>query len=248
MFGGAAPDALAALVPHAGHPARRARQHHDRRASTARPDVDRGAVPAGAVPRPTPSVLDGVSLLGDGTRLRHALGAPGGHHPRHRLPAGGRLGRRHRSRSARPGSTCGSRRAPTPTQAAGRADRAPARAPHRGASQVTVGDARRPAAPFRADTDGPAYAAMRDGDARGVRARRWRCSGRAGRSRCATSSHETYPDAEIILMGVEEPLALIHAPNESVDPTEIAAWRLGRGALPPGVRHRKGMIGTCPSS
>ena len=33
---------------------------------------------------------------------------------------------------------------------------------------------------------------------------------------------ETYPDAELILMGVEEPSALIHAPNESVDPGEIA--------------------------
>jgi cysteinylglycine-S-conjugate dipeptidase len=32
---------------------------------------------------------------------------------------------------------------------------------------------------------------------------------------------ETYPDAEIFLMGVEEPKCLIHAPNESVDPTEI---------------------------
>ena len=37
---------------------------------------------------------------------------------------------------------------------------------------------------------------------------------------------ETYPDAEQILMGVEEPLALIHAPNESVDPTEIEAMAL----------------------
>ena len=34
---------------------------------------------------------------------------------------------------------------------------------------------------------------------------------------------DTYPDAEIILLGVEEPLALIHAPNESVDPNEIRA-------------------------
>ncbi|WP_231123525.1 hypothetical protein [Nocardioides sambongensis] len=32
---------------------------------------------------------------------------------------------------------------------------------------------------------------------------------------------DTYPGAEILLMGVEEPLALIHAPNESVDPGEI---------------------------
>ena len=37
---------------------------------------------------------------------------------------------------------------------------------------------------------------------------------------------DTYPDAELILMGVEEPLALIHAPNESVDPAEIAAMAL----------------------
>ena len=37
---------------------------------------------------------------------------------------------------------------------------------------------------------------------------------------------ETYPDAELILMGVEEPLALIHAPNESVDPSEIAAMAM----------------------
>ena len=37
---------------------------------------------------------------------------------------------------------------------------------------------------------------------------------------------DTYPEAEMILMGVEEPLALIHAPNESVDPSEIAAMAL----------------------
>ena len=37
---------------------------------------------------------------------------------------------------------------------------------------------------------------------------------------------ETFPQAEIMLMGVEEPLCLIHAPNESVDPTEIATMAL----------------------
>jgi hypothetical protein len=30
-----------------------------------------------------------------------------------------------------------------------------------------------------------------------------------------------YPNAEIMLLGVEEPRCLIHAPNESVDPSEI---------------------------
>ena len=37
---------------------------------------------------------------------------------------------------------------------------------------------------------------------------------------------DTYPEAELILMGVEEPMALIHAPNESVDPSEIEAMAL----------------------
>ena len=37
---------------------------------------------------------------------------------------------------------------------------------------------------------------------------------------------DTYPDGEIILIGVEEPQALIHAPNESVHPDEIANMTL----------------------
>jgi cysteinylglycine-S-conjugate dipeptidase len=36
----------------------------------------------------------------------------------------------------------------------------------------------------------------------------------------------TYPESEIILIGVEEPLSLIHAPNESVDPREITFMAL----------------------
>ena len=42
---------------------------------------------------------------------------------------------------------------------------------------------------------------------------------------------DTYPGAEIILMGVEEPLALIHAPNESVDPSEIERLALSLAIL-----------------
>jgi acetylornithine deacetylase/succinyl-diaminopimelate desuccinylase-like protein len=36
----------------------------------------------------------------------------------------------------------------------------------------------------------------------------------------------TYPQAELTLIGVEEPLASIHAPNESVHPKEIADMAL----------------------
>ncbi len=47
---------------------------------------------------------------------------------------------------------------------------------------------------------------------------------------------EQFPGAEIVLMGVEEPQALIHAPNESVDPSEIEKPRRRRGPVPAGPR------------
>ena len=47
---------------------------------------------------------------------------------------------------------------------------------------------------------------------------------------------DTFPDAEIMLIGVEEPRCLIHAPNESVDPTEIENMALADGAVPAAVR------------
>ena len=74
--------------------------------------------------------------------------------------------------------------------------------------------------PFRAETDGPAYAAMRKAmnEAYG---RDMVLLGQGGSIPLCNVFHETYPDAELLLMGVEEPLALIHAPNESVDPGEI---------------------------
>ena len=74
--------------------------------------------------------------------------------------------------------------------------------------------------PFRADTDGPAYDAMRAAmnEAYG---RDMVLLGQGGSIPLCNVFAETYPDAELILMGVEEPLCLIHAPNESVHPDEI---------------------------
>jgi hypothetical protein len=40
-----------------------------------------------------------------------------------------------------------------------------------------------------------------------------------------------YPAAEVILMGVEEPLARVHAPNGSVDPRAIAIMALTEALL-----------------
>jgi len=75
--------------------------------------------------------------------------------------------------------------------------------------------------PFEARTGGRAYqalaVAMKEAFGRDMTT-----LGQGGSIPLCNVFADTYPDAEIILMGVEEPQALIHAPNESVDPTEIA--------------------------
>jgi acetylornithine deacetylase/succinyl-diaminopimelate desuccinylase-like protein len=79
--------------------------------------------------------------------------------------------------------------------------------------------------PFLARTDGAAYralgAAMEEAFGKPMVQ-----LGQGGSIPLCNVLAETYPDAEIILMGVEEPQALIHAPNESVHPQEIARLAL----------------------
>ena len=74
--------------------------------------------------------------------------------------------------------------------------------------------------PFLARTDGPAYEAVR-GAMQDAFGRDMVLLGQGGSIPLCTVFGATYPDAEILMLGVEEPLALIHAPNESVDPREI---------------------------
>ncbi|MEX0167988.1 dipeptidase [Streptomyces sp. LMG1-1-1.1] len=74
--------------------------------------------------------------------------------------------------------------------------------------------------PFRARTDGPAYRAL--GSAlREAYGKDMVQSGQGGSIPLCNVLAEHFPDAEIALIGVEEPGCLIHAPNESVDPSEI---------------------------
>ncbi|OWY81522.1 dipeptidase [Rhodococcus sp. BUPNP1] len=80
-------------------------------------------------------------------------------------------------------------------------------------------------APYRARTDGPAYQALAAAMQQAYD-RPMVMLGQGGSIPLCNVLADTYPDAEIILMGVEEPRALIHAPNESVDPAEIAAMSL----------------------
>jgi cysteinylglycine-S-conjugate dipeptidase len=74
--------------------------------------------------------------------------------------------------------------------------------------------------PFTAATGGPAYAAMSAAlaDAFGRSAT---TAGQGGSIPLSNVLQDTYPDAEIMMIGVEEPQSLIHAPNESVDPQEL---------------------------
>ncbi|WP_327678003.1 dipeptidase [Kitasatospora sp. NBC_00458] len=74
--------------------------------------------------------------------------------------------------------------------------------------------------PFRASTGGPAYAAL-DKAMQEVYGRPMSFLGQGGSIPLCNVFAETFPESEIILMGVEEPRCLIHAPNESVDPGEI---------------------------
>lgn len=74
--------------------------------------------------------------------------------------------------------------------------------------------------PFRADTSGPAYAAMRSAMTSAY-GREPVEAGQGGSIPLAVTLAELNPDAEIMLLGVEEPASAIHSPDESVSPVEL---------------------------
>ncbi|PKV78087.1 dipeptidase [Nocardia fluminea] len=74
--------------------------------------------------------------------------------------------------------------------------------------------------PFVASTQGPARSAMEQAMATAY-GRDVTTEGQGGSIPLCNVFADTYPNAEIMLIGVEEPKCLIHAPNESVDPSEI---------------------------
>ncbi len=80
--------------------------------------------------------------------------------------------------------------------------------------RVAVGD------PFVGSLVGPAFDAMKAAMQEAF-GRPMATEGQGGSIPLCNVLAETYPDAEMMLLGVEEPRCLIHAPNESVDPSEI---------------------------
>lgn len=75
--------------------------------------------------------------------------------------------------------------------------------------------------PFRADTSSPAYASMARAMAVAYPGQEMNQAGQGGSIPLCNTLGTLYPQAEILLIGLSEPEAQIHAPNESVSPQEL---------------------------
>ncbi|WP_405167481.1 dipeptidase [Nocardia sp. NBC_01499] len=215
MFGGPAPDALAALI----HVLATLRDEHgnttvaglpnDQRWSGVQYPEDQFRIDAG--------VLRGVELVGDGTIAdmlwaRPALTVLGIDAP----PVVGSAGAIQPSARARlnlripPG---------TDPDQAHKALVAHLEANTPWNAELTI-ELEGSGAPFRSGNGGPAREAMEAALAASY-GRAATTQGQGGSIPLCNVFADTYPEAEIMLIGVEEPTCLIHAPNESVDPSEI---------------------------
>ncbi len=80
-------------------------------------------------------------------------------------------------------------------------------------------------APFRAAVDGPAYDAI-SGAMTDAFGKPMTSLGQGGSTPLCNVFAETYPAAELIMMGLRSHRRSIHAPNESVAPSEIQSMAL----------------------
>lgn len=215
MFGGPAPDPIAALV-------RMLASLYDEDGNTTVDGLDNGGTwegigyPADRF-RSDATVLDGVGLMGTGEVAdmvwsRYAATVIGMDVP----PVIGSANAVQASASARV-----SLRVPPGARAAEAQEALIAHLQARvpwdlrfTAEKVANGD------PWSGDLAGPGFDALKQGleEAYG---KELATQGQGGSIPLCNVLQETYPDAEIMLYGVEEPTCLIHAPNESVHPSEI---------------------------
>ena len=80
--------------------------------------------------------------------------------------------------------------------------------------------------PFAARTQGRGYAALATGMGAAY-GRDLVTAGQGGAIPLCNALATAHPDAEILLIGVEEPACHIHAADESVDPGELERTALG---------------------
>lgn len=84
--------------------------------------------------------------------------------------------------------------------------------------------------PFAARTDGPAYAALATAMEQAY-GRPMVQQGQGGAIPLCVALAEAHPEAEILLIGVEEPACRIHAPDESVSPDELRRTAVAEALL-----------------
>ncbi|MGI5400655.1 dipeptidase [Streptomyces sp. CA-135486] len=75
--------------------------------------------------------------------------------------------------------------------------------------------------PFQADVTSPAYTSMAEAMRIAYPGEEMQASGMGGSIPLCNTLAELYPEAEILLIGLSEPEAQIHAVNESVSPEEL---------------------------
>ncbi|MFS0691472.1 dipeptidase [Streptomyces nitrosporeus] len=75
--------------------------------------------------------------------------------------------------------------------------------------------------PFRADVTSPAYTSMAEAMRAAYPGQEMQTSGMGGSIPLCNTLAALYPEAEILLIGLSEPEAQIHAVNESVSPQEL---------------------------
>ncbi|MFC9794803.1 dipeptidase [Streptomyces sp. NPDC057695] len=75
--------------------------------------------------------------------------------------------------------------------------------------------------PFQADTSSPAYASMAEAMRVAYPGQEMQTAGMGGSIPLCNTLASLYPESEILLIGLSEPEAQIHAPNESVSPEEL---------------------------
>ncbi|MQY11716.1 Succinyl-diaminopimelate desuccinylase [Streptomyces sp. RB5] len=85
--------------------------------------------------------------------------------------------------------------------------------------------------PFSADLSSPAYGAMARAMAVGYPGEEMQAAGMGGSIPLCGTLGALYPDAEILLIGLSEPQAQIHAVDESVSPQELERLTLTEAAF-----------------
>ena len=227
MWGGLVPDALMTLSRVIATPPRRRRQRRGRRpVPAARP-------PTSTTPRsgcaPSPGAHDGIEWIGDGPDRRAALDPAGAQRHRPRRPQGGR--RQQHAGPGRPGQAQPAHRARRHHR---QRRRVPAPAPARqhvpwGAQLTfTVVDT---GEPTQIDATGPAYDA-----ARAAFQEAWDGvapvdMGVGGSIPFIAEFLEAFPEASVLVTGVEDPDTRAHGANEGLHLAEFERVVLAEALL-----------------